>query len=127
MKQLFNKIKQLFNMSNYKVYTAFITQSNTDDPVAVELDNTIGDIFLMREAGVGEYRIVSDSLFIKGKTTIDVSPLDVNSNQYGFAMTDYTQNNMDVLKIFTFAVIDGQPIKCDNMLKSTKIEIKVKI
>ena len=51
----------------YKVYTALLTQSGTDAPVATVLENTLGVITLQRNE-LGDYSILSDNLFLDGKT-----------------------------------------------------------
>jgi hypothetical protein len=51
----------------YKVYTALVTQSGTDAPVATVLENTLGVITLQRNE-LGDYSILSDNLFLDGKT-----------------------------------------------------------
>jgi hypothetical protein len=60
----------------YKVYSALLTQTGTNAPTAVVLENTIGDIFLSR-VGIGDYRITSNNLF-----TADKSCLLYNSTAY---------------------------------------------
>ena len=47
----------------YKVYTALLTQSGTNAPVATVLENTLGEITFSYE-NQGIYNIVSSSLFI---------------------------------------------------------------
>ena len=39
----------------HKVYTALLTQSGTDAPVATVLENTLGGTVVWTRAGVGEY------------------------------------------------------------------------
>ena len=55
------------NIRPYKVYTALLTQSGTDAPVATVLENTLGVITLQRNE-LGDYSILSDNLFLDGKT-----------------------------------------------------------
>lgn len=40
----------------YKVYTALLTQSGTDAPVATVLENTLGESIVWQREGVGEYQ-----------------------------------------------------------------------
>ena len=54
----------------YKVYTALLTQSGTDAPVATVLENTLGDIVWTRDT-TGQYLGTLTGAFISGKT---VSP-----------------------------------------------------
>ena len=57
----------LDDIRGYKVYTALLTQSGTDAPVATVLENTLGVITLQRNE-LGDYSILSDNLFLDGKT-----------------------------------------------------------
>lgn len=58
-KNLFNKIRQMiFQYSDklpYKVYTVLLKQSNTDDPIALELENTLGVTATFEYVNTGEY------------------------------------------------------------------------
>ena len=64
----------------YKVYTALLSQSGTDVPVATVLENTLGDIsFDVDSEGV--YLIKSTSLFTVNKTAVFfTNSLAYNSN-----------------------------------------------
>jgi hypothetical protein len=66
------------NTMNYKVYTALLTQTGTDDPVATVLENTLGfDITWYRD-NVGFYLFQNDTtgvLFDPDKTWIN-TPAD---------------------------------------------------
>ena len=55
--------------STYKVYTAFLTQSGTNAPVATVLENTIGDISF-EYINIGAYTISSNNLFTEDKTIV---------------------------------------------------------
>ena len=65
-------LKKIFNWQTanekipYKVYTAFLTQTGTDAPVADVLQNTIGNIVWSRN-GVGDYRGFLKGAFPSGK------------------------------------------------------------
>jgi len=47
----------------YLVYSAIITQSNTDAPVPTVLQNTLGGNITFTRTGTGDYRINSSNLF----------------------------------------------------------------
>jgi len=57
--------------ASYMVYTALISQSATDDPTAIVLENTIGTVTFARN-GAGDYNIVftapCNNLLIAGDT-----------------------------------------------------------
>jgi hypothetical protein len=53
----------------YKVYTALLTQSGTNAPVATVLDNTLGEVITFEYVAVGNYNIISASgIFLQNKT-----------------------------------------------------------
>ena len=55
----------------YKVYTALLTQSGTDAPVATVLENTFNETFTFTRMGPGMYNIVSaNNAFTTGKTFV---------------------------------------------------------
>ncbi len=53
----------------YKVYSALLTQSGTDAPVATVLENTLGDIVWTR-INAGQYECTLTDAFIEDKTGI---------------------------------------------------------
>lgn len=52
----------------YKVYTALLTQTGTDAPVATVLENTLGGAPVWTRIDVGEYRITLANTFTINKT-----------------------------------------------------------
>jgi hypothetical protein len=54
----------------YKVYTALLTQTGTDAPVATVLENTLGNLTFSRDFGPGEYGIIIPEGFNVNKTFI---------------------------------------------------------
>jgi len=58
------------NIRPYKVYTALLTQTGTNPPIAVTvLENTLGGNITFTYFDVGNYRAISDSLFTPNKTS----------------------------------------------------------
>jgi hypothetical protein len=53
----------------YKVYTALLTQSGINAPVAIVLENTIGIITWVYN-GIGQYAAISSNLFLPNKTVL---------------------------------------------------------
>jgi hypothetical protein len=51
----------------YKVYTALLTQTETDAPVATVLENTIGNIYWIRQT-TGGYQGILLNAFVSGKS-----------------------------------------------------------
>ena len=56
----------------YKVYSALISQSSTDAPTVIVLQNTLGDI-TFEYYDVGKYLVISDGLFILNKTWMTIT------------------------------------------------------
>ena len=52
----------------YKVYTALLTQSGTDDPVAIVLENTLGGVVVWTRQAAGYYWGVLNGTFPRNKT-----------------------------------------------------------
>jgi len=101
----------------YKVYTALLSQSGTDAPVATVLENTIGNI-TFQYIDVGNYVGTSSALFTENKTFIVFS----NTANGGYIYTDGQINNGEFV-FFTARVIDNE--KTDDFLLKTPIEIRV--
>jgi hypothetical protein len=63
----------------YKVYTALLTQTSTNPPVAIVLENTIGNIWFTYDH-VGVYRVHSAGLFTNNKTTVSIDTFGNNGD-----------------------------------------------
>ena len=100
----------------YKVYTALLTQSGTNAPVATVLENTLGNIDWSRRFR-GTYEAALIGAFPENKTTIQII---ANTGQ------GYTTNsgvvNKNLVEISTSNELD---ITADNVLENTPIEIRV--
>jgi hypothetical protein len=107
----------------YKVYTALVTQEGVDAvPIAIELENTIGDISYTYNT-VGSYSIISDSLFTSNKTTIFVGPLN-NGLVDGFCVLSSVSISQILISTNTINAL-STIISSDQMLINTPIEIRV--
>jgi hypothetical protein len=73
------------NIRPYKVYSAILSQTGTNAPTAVVLENTIGSIFLTR-TDVGMYRISSNSLFTADKTSISCNGVGYTNGELVYAV-----------------------------------------
>ena len=99
-------------LNGVKVYRALLSQSGTDDPVALLLENTIGAIDWTRNdlgrytASFREYTIDPEKLFVNCARYSDnsgtVSPITINANA---SEITFRQNNQD-LSDWGAAVID---------------------
>jgi hypothetical protein len=111
---------KFFNEDNfvrtYKVYTALLTQTGDEDPVVVELENTIGDISITYNAA-GTY-IVQGATFSIDKTY--VSP-------YGFSplldLPDGIWSEVDGTDIYILSISNADRV--DGQLLNTPLEIRL--
>lgn len=71
IKSIAKQVKLLYKRQSAqpKVYTALLTQSETDAPIEIETSNTIG-VITTRYDAVGYYALVSNGLFTLNKTQI---------------------------------------------------------
>ena len=104
----------------YKVYTALLTQSGTDAPVATVLENTLGDI-VWSYASIGTYNAALEGAFILNKTSVKIGSFDALSSSYGyFSFTSESQPDIYILQSY-----DLTDLLADNILANTLIEIRV--
>ena len=71
------------NTSTYTKYVALITQTGTDAPTAIELENTIGTL-TWSYVGVGDYTLNSASLFTNNKLFVILPPPNSGSDYDNF-------------------------------------------
>lgn len=103
----------------YKVYSALLTQSGTDAPNAIVLENTIGNIVWTRDQNGGYFATLTNA-FPQEKTFISITP-----NSQGIDIPFFTANwnTVDNIGFFT---LDGNTVTyTDGLLINTPIEIRV--
>ena len=71
---------QLDAVRPYKVYTALLTQTGTNAPTAVVLENTLGGSITFGYTGVGTYSANSSSFFTTSKTSVILGGLGAYSS-----------------------------------------------
>jgi hypothetical protein len=98
----------------YKVYTALLTQSGTDAPVATVLENTIGNIIWTR-VNAGQYECQLIDAFVEDKTGILTT-----STADGY--TEAYWNNVNTCQIITF---NTSGVYTDGYLYKQLVEIRV--
>ena len=108
----------------YKVYTALLTQSGTDAPVATVLENTLGETISFSYVTPGYYSINTTGEFPQNKTTFSIknviSSAQVSSETYiGIFSDSLNINTID------FTTLDNNNISFNNILLNTPIEIRV--
>ena len=105
----------------YKVYTALLTQSGTNAPVATVLQNTLGSTPTYSYGAVGRYYINCTDCFIENKTWITPQTAN-NVESAGFNNgVHLTRTNNNTIQLLVFD--DGEQI--DDGLINHSIEIRV--
>ena len=131
---LINKLKDILKGLNdkpsggyeppYKVYTALLTQTGTNAPVATVLENTLGETISFSYGTPGYYSINTTGEFPQNKTTFSIKNV-INSAQV--SSETYIGIFSDSLNINTidFTTLDDNNIGLNNILLNTPIEIRV--
>ena len=101
----------------YDVYVALLTQSGTDDPTAIVLENTIGEIVWTFDSN-GSYFGTLSGIFNETKTFLLITP---NGNATDTPFFQFQRISNDVVCINTF---DGTSYS-NGLLLNTPIEIRV--
>jgi hypothetical protein len=104
----------------YKVYTALLTQSGEDAPVATVLENTLGDITFSYEES-GWYNVISEGLFIENKTFSVVQ--NTTQETFGYQTLKRIDNNL--LKLNSIGSSEESDVLIDSIIDSSSIEIRV--
>ena len=101
----------------YKVYTALLTQTGTNAPVAIVLENTLGGTVTFERTEVGNYSAVSvGNLFTPDKTVVFY-----NSGQF---VGTYNFHQVNTSRIALYNVnVSG--VATDSLIQKLSIEIRV--
>lgn len=102
----------------YKVYTALLTQTGTNAPVATVLENTIGNIIWTRQE-LGVYVGTLNGAFIQNKTYLQSKTKVYSSDD----STEYSLSDSDVDKVYVTTTVTGALE--DGVMLRTPIEIRV--
>lgn len=110
---------EIASVAPYKVYTALLTQTGTNNPVANVLYNTVGTVTVSRTS-TGAYNIECPdfNFFTLNKTAICAVP--TNTNIYRYTIRPINPTNVE-LRTFN----DASLIPIDDLLSNTMIEIRV--
>ncbi len=126
VKTFFTKINEIIDWINlngktYKVYSALLTQSSTNAPVSVVLENTLGTINISYDS-TGYYYFTSNGLFTQDKTFTIMSSGGNTSSLQRVAVAVWEDSSN--ISIQTGTV--GSPVTAsDGMLTNTSFEIRV--
>lgn len=110
-------VSELVGTSPYKVYSALLTQSGTDAPVATVLENTLGFDISWQINNTGYYFAVSDGEFDQLKTFVTIGSAVANS-----ASTKCYRSSSNYVAVKTYS--SGTTLSNDILLY-TPIEIRV--
>ena len=109
-----NAINNSGGGASYLVYTALLTQSGTDAPVATVLENTIGTVSWSRTSS-GSYILTSDGLFTSNKIGVIINRLSGFTNYYSFDINYNDSTFPDELYFTNFESILEGPSYVDNV------------
>ena len=104
----------------YKVYTALLSQSGTNAPTAIVLENTLGGTVVWARNNVGSYTAILTGAWIGNKTFVFVS--QGSSSNIGSSIRTIRGTTTD-LHLFTY---DSSKTLSDNIIdNNAPIEIRV--
>jgi len=104
----------------YKVYTALITQTGTNPPTAIVLENTLGGTPVWGRSAAGNYELLLTGAFTPNKTTVQVTH---GETSYGlpYKTENYSTGGNQVY-VYTFDTIGAN---LDLGFSDSSIEIRV--
>ncbi len=105
--------------ASYLVYTALLTQSGTDAPVATILENTLGGTVVWTRYGTGYYKGTLSGMFLLEKTFNDIKSTPYDDVFY---TANIIRESDSVIAVTTFSPDDGN---VDDRLYYTFVEIRV--
>lgn len=127
VKSYFSKINEIIDYINgnnglgYKKYVALLSQSGTDAPTAIILENTLGVTPTFVYNTVGQYSIIATGKFTIDKTAVTISQIDSDA---GKRMV--YQDDINTINIYSY---DSSGSPNDDSLNDnvayTVIEIRV--
>jgi hypothetical protein len=110
---------KLFSSRPYKVYTALLTQTGTNAPTSIVLENTLGDIIWSRES-IGNYSGTLSGIFTENKTGVFIQNSAYGSD-YNNTLVDLISDNKVYVQVYD-QLLDANR---DDSLNNTLIEIRV--
>ena len=103
----------------YKVYTALLSQTGTNAPVATVLENTLGGTVVWSRDSAGFYRGTLTGAFVNNKTTINISS--------GIVTSFYSRTCVVVSSNEVYIYVYQGDVGTDNLMGNsyTSVEIRV--
>jgi hypothetical protein len=106
----------------YKVYTALLTQSGINAPVAIVLENTIGNVTWVYN-GIGQYAAISSNLFLPNKTVLFIQGSNDGDISSIVALDRLYWVDQSTINCITEIIAAGN--FSNEILNNTSIEIRV--
>ena len=104
----------------YKVYTALLTQTGTNAPVATVLENTLGGYVTITREYAGVYTLSSSGLFLQSKTTLFLGSIS-DGDTSAFRASNFIRLSNNQINLTTGVNVEV----ADGFLNDTPIEIRV--
>lgn len=102
----------------YKVYTALLTQTGTNAPVATVLENTLGAVPVWSYQSIGTYVLTLTGAFLEGKV---ISFLNNERSNSIYAIRRTSNNTLQI----EIAITDSIPFMPTNsLLTAASLEIR---
>lgn len=110
--------RQISCLYPYKVYTALLTQSGTNAPVATVLQNTLGGTVVWTRDDIGQYTATLSGAFTSGKTFFATVPQSVEGPMnFAFLLLRNDANSI------TLSGNVGADDELDNSVSSIEIRV----
>lgn len=103
-----------------KTYAALLTQTGTDAPTAIVLQNTLGATVVWTRTGLGAYRATCTGKFTEDKTTWQINNAPIANEGANFAENAFP----DSINLFTYSNAASITL-ADGILTKVPIEINV--
>ena len=113
--------RQISCLYPYKVYTALLTQSGTDAPVATVLQNTLGGTVVWTRDGIGDYNASLTGAFTNDKTWLLISAIMNDPSSGAYTGYKFSRVDSDNINLETYFGPDGT----DGEIYKLAIEIRV--
>ena len=104
--------------ASYTVYTALISQTGTDAPTAIVLENTTGATVTFTKSAPGVYQIVFSSAIIVEAKLFVMSQVNTVGSSYSLGFNDTSSVYMDTANA-------GTGVQQDGLLYNDSIEIRI--
>ena len=111
-----------------KVYKALLSQSGTDAPTAIVLENTLGGEVVWGRAGVGTYEGTLAGAFAEGKTFTFMSHSNSGAGANNdFLIYDFYRSNSNVvtIEVYDIDLSTDTEAPIDEFINGTSILIEV--